>query len=155
VPGRRRAREIALLALYQSDLADNEPAEALRGAWAAAEEDEERLLLRGEKGSEERAFTHALVDGVAQRREEIDALIEEASLNWRLVRMPVVDRNILRLACFELLGRTDIPVSVIINEAVELAKRFGGADSRAFVNGILDRVAQDTGRGGRGPRRGG
>ena len=75
MPGRRRAREIALLALYQSDLADNEPAEALRGAWAAAEEDEERLLLRGEKGSEERAFTHALVDGVAQRREEIDALI--------------------------------------------------------------------------------
>ncbi|HNH48398.1 MAG TPA: transcription antitermination factor NusB, partial [Myxococcota bacterium] len=68
---------------------------------------------------------------------------------WRLGRMPVVDRNILRIGAWELGNRKDIPVSVSINEAIELAKRFGGAESRAFVNGILDRIAAEVGRGGR------
>jgi len=68
--------------------------------------------------------------------------------------MPAVDRNILRVGAHELIARGDIPASVSINEAIELAKRFGGAESRAFVNGILDRIAADTGRGGRRGRRG-
>ena len=116
---RRRAREFALQALYQ-----------------AAEDDEV-------------TFARRVVAGVERSREEIDALIERSSVNWRLVRMPVIDRNILRLAAFELLSCPDVPASVSINEAVELAKRYGDKDSRAFVNGLLDRIAAETGRGGR------
>ncbi|MFH1468893.1 MAG: transcription antitermination factor NusB [Pseudomonadota bacterium] len=153
VPGRRRSREIVLQALYDADLAGTQPGLALRGLWSALLDDDGSLGEAG-IGEDERRFANALVQGVQENTQRIDALIEEASLNWRLVRMPVVDRNILRLACYELIGCPEIPVSVTINEAVELAKRFGGDDSRAFVNGILDRVAHDLGRGGRGPRRG-
>ena len=87
--------------------------------------------------------------GVEARGEQIDQLIEQASVNWRIPRMPTIDRNILRLASFELLACPDIPASVSINEAIELAKRFGDRESRAFVNGILDRIAAEVGRGGR------
>lgn len=153
VPGRRRARELVLQALYDADLAGVAPDHALRALWAALLDDDGSLGSAG-IGEDERRFVSTLARGVQEHGPRIDALIEEASLNWRLVRMPVVDRNILRLACFELLGCQEIPVSVTINEAVELAKRFGGDDSRAFVNGILDRIAHDLGRGGRGPRRG-
>lgn len=153
VPGRRRSREIVLQALYDADLAGTQPGLALRGLWNALLDDDGSLGEAG-IGEDERRFANALVQGVQENTQRIDALIEEASLNWRLVRMPVVDRNILRLACYELIGCPEIPVSVTINEAVELAKRFGGDDSRAFVNGILDRIAHDLGRGGRGPRRG-
>ena len=73
-------------------------------------------------------------------------MIEEASTNWRVSRMPVVDRNILRIAVFELVECPDIPATVSINEAIELAKCFGAADSRAFVNGIVDRVARKLDR---------
>ncbi len=153
MPGRRRAREFVLQALYDADLAGLDPQIALRSLWAALLDDD-GTLGDGACPQEEDSFATSLAIGVSENAERIDALIEEASLNWRLVRMPVVDRNILRLACFELLACHDIPVSVSINEAVELAKRYGGDDSRAFVNGILDRVAHDIGRGGRGPRRG-
>ncbi len=153
MPGRRRARELVLQALYDADLAGLSPQQALRSLQAALLDDD-GTLGQGRLAADESDFAAALARGVQGNLQRIDALIEEASLNWRLVRMPVVDRNILRLACHELLGCHDIPVSVTINEAVELAKRFGGDDSRAFVNGILDRVAHDIGRGGRGPRRG-
>ena len=103
--------------------------------------------------AEEVQFATRLASGVEVRLSDVDALIEGASLNWRLVRMPVVDRNILRLAAYELLDCSDIPPSVSINEAVELAKRFGNKDSRSFVNGILDRIAAEIGRGGRRHRR--
>ncbi len=152
MPGRRRARELVLQALYDADLAAIPPLQAFTSLWAALLDDD-GTLGESELTAEEQAFATKLAGGVTEQLEAIDKLIEEASLNWRLVRMPVVDRNILRLACHELLSCHDIPVSVIINEAVELAKRFGGDDSRAFVNGILDRVAHDLGRGGRGPRR--
>jgi transcription antitermination protein NusB len=152
LPGRRRAREFVLQSLYDADLAAIPPQQALASLWAALLDDDGTL---GDAAltADEQEFATSLACGVAEQLARIDALIEEASLNWRLVRMPVVDRNILRLACHELLSCHDIPVSVTINEAVELAKRFGGDDSRAFVNGILDRVAHDIGRGGRGPRR--
>ena len=96
--------------------------------------------------SEEVEFAQRLCMGVEENRAGIDSLIEESSTNWRLPRMPIVDRNILRIAAFELMGCADIPATVSINEAIELAKRFGTADSRAFVNGIVDRMARQLGK---------
>lgn len=148
---RRRAREFALQALYAADIRTMTVPETLDQLWAEQMDAEE--LTQRPAEAEEVAFAKRLVDGVEGRRDEIDRLIEAASLNWRLARMPVVDRNILRLASFELLACKDIPPSVSINEAVELAKRFGDKDSRSFINGILDRIATDTGRGGRRNRR--
>ena len=84
--------------------------------------------------------------GVAAHQEELDALIARYSEHWRLERMALVDRNLLRLATFELLYRDDIPAKVVINEAVELAKRYGTEESGAFVNGLLDRIRLALGR---------
>ena len=144
--GRRRAREFALKALYQADVAEGAGSVALSGLWSG--------MLDGENDvkpaeSDEIEFAEMLIGSVDGRKEEIDELIEKASRNWRLARMPVVDRNILRLATGEMLLLPDVPVSVTINEAVELAKCFGDKESRAFVNGILDRIASIIGRGGR------
>ncbi len=142
---RRRAREFALQALYNTDVSGVTVSDALTGLWAG--------LLEGEGVDEHRPaendeveFAKRLALGVVSRKEEIDGLIEQCSTNWRLARMPVVDRNVLRIASFELLGCDDIPPTVSINEAVELAKRFGTAESRAFVNGIVDRLARNAGR---------
>lgn len=142
---RRRAREFALQALFEADLREVSVASALNDLWSG--------LMDGEGISEERSpeseeveFAGMLVHGVDQHRKKIDVLIEESSLNWRLSRMPVVDRNILRMAVYELLLCPDIPATVSINEAIELAKRWGSADSRPFVNGIVDRVARQLGR---------
>jgi len=148
---RRRAREFALQILYRMDLASVEPEKALSGLWAGQLDDDG--LSNRPAEAPEIEFTRRLVLGFSKQHAEVDALIEKASVNWRLLRMPVVDRNILRLASFELLACPDIPASVSINEAVELAKRFGDQDSRAFINGILDRIAMETGRGGRNKRR--
>jgi N utilization substance protein B len=92
------------------------------------------------------AFAKDLVAAASQRTKEIDELIASASKNWRIERMSRVDRNILRLGACELLQFKDVPVKVVINEAVELAKRFGTAESSAFVNGVLDRIASAVGR---------
>ena len=148
---RRRSREFALQILYRLDLAGADPERALAGLWEGQLEDD--ALSNRPAEAEEIEFTRRLVLGYAEQKSEVNALIESASVNWRLLRMPVVDRNILRLASFELLACSDIPASVSINEAVELAKRFGDQDSRAFINGILDRIATETGRGGRQGRR--
>jgi len=91
-------------------------------------------------------FAHALVAETRQRLSEIDDAVQSASRNWRLERMSRVDRNILRLATCELRRSDDVPVKVIINEAVELAKRYGTEDSAAFVNGLLDRIAHNLRR---------
>jgi N utilization substance protein B len=91
-------------------------------------------------------FAKGLVAAAVERSAEIDALITSSSKNWRLDRMSRVDRNILRLGATELLAFRDVPVKVVINEAVELAKRFGTAESSAFVNGVLDRIAGAVGR---------
>jgi N utilization substance protein B len=96
--------------------------------------------------SEEVEFAQRIVTGVASKRDDIDALIEGSSTNWRMARMPVVDRNILRMAVYELMDCQDIPATVSINEAVELAKKFGASDSRGFVNGIVDRIARQRQR---------
>jgi N utilization substance protein B len=92
------------------------------------------------------AFAKDLVAAASQHTKEIDEQIASASKNWRIERMSRVDRNILRLGACELLKFKDVPVKVVINEAVELAKRFGTAESSAFVNGVLDRIASAVGR---------
>jgi len=144
MPGRRRAREYALQALYAMDLGGSTPKLALAGVWSTQLETAETPV-----SDEEVAFATLLVEGVSSERDQLDRRIEQASTNWRLSRMPAVDRNILRMGAYEIAHVKDMPVSVSINEAIELAKRFGGAESRAFVNGLLDRIAAEVGRGGR------
>ncbi len=127
---RTRARERALQALYQIDVAAEGIDEALAAFWKSFEPVEREV----------REMAEALVRGVAEHRRAVDEAIEEASSNWRLDRMARVDRNVLRLAVYELL-QTDVPVKVVINEAIELGKKFGSESSGAFVNGVLDKVA--------------
>jgi len=95
---------------------------------------------------EGREYADAIVRGVIENLEKVDAVITAASTNWRLSRMGRVDRNVLRIGTHELLNNPEVPRAVVIDEAVELAKRFGSEDSGAFVNGVLDRVAEDLGR---------
>jgi transcription antitermination factor NusB len=103
-------------------------------------EDEDLMdLIRGDGDAQ--AFAEMLVSGVVAHLEDIDSLLEETSTNWKVARMARVDRNILRLATYELRYCEDIPARVTINEAIEIAKRYGEKDSNAFINGILDRIA--------------
>jgi N utilization substance protein B len=95
---------------------------------------------------EGRDYADALVRGVDEKREELDARITAASAHWRLERMARVDRNVLRLGTWELAYRPDVPRAVILDEAVELAKSFGTDESSAFVNGVLNRIAETLGR---------
>jgi N utilization substance protein B len=95
---------------------------------------------------EGRAYADELMRGIARELELTDERIRTASKNWRLERMTRVDRNVLRLGAFELANRPDVPRAVILDEAVEIAKRFGTIESGAFVNGVLDRIADDCGR---------
>ena len=142
---RRRSRHFALQALYQADLSEESLSTALAALWAGMVEGE-GIGDSKPPESEEVEFAQRVAHGVEQHREPIDELIESCSTNWRLSRMPLVDRNVLRMAAFELMHCPDIPATVSINEAVELAKRFGTADSRAFVNGIVDRMARQLNR---------
>ena len=104
-----------------------------------------RVRLDSEQALEAKAFTKDLVEGVEARRGQLDEVIQKASANWRLDRMATLDRNVLRIAVYELLFRGhEVPRKVAINEAIELAKTFGSRDSGAFVNGVLDRVGVRT-----------
>ncbi len=132
---RSRCREWALQFLYQADFAGQRLREDLERFWQHFHPEEGVPAYLGE-----------LAGGVASHLEELDALIVRYSEHWRLERMTAVDRNILRLAAYELLYQPDIPSKVAINEAVELAKRFGSENSGAFVNGLLDRIRQALGR---------
>ncbi len=127
---RRLGRELALQMLYALDMNPWEEHPAIPREPDAATKSYESL-----------DFAEELVKGVREKREEIDSKIAGKSKNWSIARMSRVDLNILRLAIFELLFRADIPRNVTINEAVEIAKKFGTEDSPAFVNGILDEVA--------------
>jgi transcription antitermination protein NusB len=137
---RRSGRAYALQVLYARDgeLADVAVAENAAARWAGE--------LELEVDEQAQQFARELVAAAAQRAAEIDELISAASKNWRIDRMSRVDRNILRLGACELLTFKDVPLKVVINEAVELAKRFGTAESSAFVNGVLDRIASAIGR---------
>jgi N utilization substance protein B len=135
---RRSGRAYALQLLYARD---GDPATDVAGAaasWAEA--------FELELDPTAQAFARELVAAASQHAVQIDALIGAASKNWRIDRMSRVDRNILRLGACELVAFPGVPVKVVINEAVELAKRFGTAESSAFVNGVLDRIATAVGR---------
>ena len=129
---RRESRELALQMLYALD---SNPSESLLDVLQLFREDQPSLPDRV------RQFAEGLVRGVHAERQVIDEAIKARSKNWALGRMPRVDLNIMRLATYELMFRTDIPKKVSINEAIEIARRFGDKDSPAFVNGILDEVA--------------
>ena len=132
---RRRAREAVLQMLFQLEATDESPQKVVR-------------LYRDSfaEGPIPDEFSVQLFHDIAGAIEEIDSVITSASDNWRLERMSRVDRNILRVGVYELKHTVpDTPVKVVINEAVELAKRFGAEESAAFVNGVLDRIAKDSG----------
>ena len=146
---RTRAREFALQGLYELDIngSANELEEALEDFWKDRTDmvltNPEKLALEDDKKEPEiRAYTEKLVRGTLEKKKQIDPTIERFAENWEMTRMACVDRNILRLATYEILHVDDIPVKVAINEAVELAKRYGEQDSSKFVNGILDRIAK-------------
>lgn len=132
---RSRCRELALQFLYQAEFAGP------RGAAEVAQ-----FWRHFRKGNQTPDYLLQLVEGVAVHLEELDALISRYSEHWRLERMAAVDRNLLRLAAYELLYEPRIPPKVVINEAVELAKLYGTEGSGAFVNGILDRIRVAAGR---------
>ena len=127
---RTKARECALQMLYQLDIRRGvEPSQIIEEFW------------RGEESSEEiRDFANRLVGGTREHLPDIDRLITLHASNWNMSRMAVIDRNILRLGTYELLHVEDVPPKVCINEAIELAKRFGDLESSKFINGILDAV---------------
>jgi transcription antitermination protein NusB len=132
---RTTARESALQMLFAIDSTDADPEDVIRDYWRETPGD-----------AEGRAFADALVRGAAQSLAELDQLITTASANWRVERMTRVDRNVLRVGAYELSRCPDIPRPVAIDEAVELAKRFGTEESSSFVNGVLDRIAENCGR---------
>ena len=132
---RRKSRELALQVLYQIDMDNGDVEEKFNLFWRHFNHSDEL-----------KEFSHKIVEGVCQRKEEIDELIEKHSEHWRLQRMTIVDRNVLRSAVFELMCCPDIPTKVILNEAVELGKKFGSEKTGPFINGILDRVSYQINR---------
>jgi len=126
---RTKARELALQALYQYDL---------RGAEVRGDVDD--LLARATEDAEVLDFARTLIDGAWLKRAEVDKAIEAAARNWEIRRMAAIDRNILRLATFELLYVPEIPPLVTINEAIDMAKKYSTKKSGHFVNGILDHI---------------
>ncbi|MEJ7605615.1 MAG: transcription antitermination factor NusB [Bryobacteraceae bacterium] len=131
--GRHKSRHRAVQILYQCDIRPLAPEHALAAFYDSlySEENKER--------PDRDEFMEELVAGALRQRSEIDALIEAQSANWRIERMPAVDRNILRLAVYELRQR-DLAAPIVIDEALELTRRFSGEDSVSFVNGVLDGV---------------
>ena len=130
---RRKSRETALQVLYQLNITKQDVHTAFVQFW-------EHFLSDGVADD----FIKRLVQGVLEHCPELDRLIEEYSEHWRLDRIDMIDRNILRMALFELLYCEEIPPKVTINEAIDLGKRFGSEDSGSFINGILDRVQNEV-----------
>ena len=131
---RTKARQLALQILYQIDITHDSFPVSLDNFWKSQTQKIDSAVKQ---------FSIELVKGIQGYREVIDSKIAQYAKNWELKRMAVVDRNILRQACYELLYRPDIPPKVSINEAIELAKRFSEAESGKFVNGILDSIRLD------------
>lgn len=132
MPLRSKAREFALQMLFQWEMNAQKPARIEAGFWTYA---------KSEKKT--RDFANQLFEGAVGRVKEIDALLGHHATHWRLDRMAVIDRNILRLAVFELRGGAATPPKVVINEAIELAKKFSSEEAAPFVNGILDAIHKE------------
>lgn len=131
---RRKGRELALQALYQMQMTGDASLEAV-----------EIFLRHFQGGVKARDFARRLVLGVLNHWEEIDGLIEQTADHWKLSRMAKVDLTILRMATYELVFCPDIPINVSMDEAIEIGKRYGSGNSAAFINGVLDHVAQASG----------
>ena len=129
---RRQAREIALQALYIIDTSGTSEAEAFA------------IVNRREDPADEATleFARSLVAGAVKEKADLDKLIEGAAQNWALARMAAVDRNVLRLSAYELLHRKDTPVNVVIDEAIEIVRKYSTEDSTRFINGILDKLKE-------------
>lgn len=126
---RRKAREIALQALYQAEM-------------SGAEATDLTLLKESfEVAKKGIPYAQILVNGITEQREKIDAVIRQHAKNWRVDRMSIVDRNLLRIGIYELLFQEDVPSTVVINESIEIAKKYGTDDSASFINGILDAIS--------------
>lgn len=145
---RRRSREVALQILFQLEVSKIAPQEAISLYYDILSVDEDKEF---HVPASLRPFAEELVEGVYMHQSEIDELITSASQNWRLERMSIVDRTVLRIALYEMMYCLDIPPKVSINEAVDLGKAFGGGESSAFINGILDNILTELIRQGRIP----
>ena len=134
---RTKAREYALQILYAVDITKDDPKDCVDRFWEGNEE----------SSGEVKKFASCLVLGVSDNKKEIDRMIAKYATNWKLDRMAVIDRNVLRFAAYELLYAKDIPPKVSINEAIDIAKKFGGPDSGKFVNGVLDKINKTERKG--------
>ena len=132
---RRQGREFALQVLYQLEMTDTEPRQALAMFWQ-----------NFQPGARAREFTTELVEGSWRERERLDGLIAEAAEHWRLGRLPKVDWNLLRLGAYELLCSPELSAGVTINEAIEIARRYCSDEAPTFINGVLDRIATLVGK---------
>ncbi|MES1209498.1 MAG: transcription antitermination factor NusB [Pseudomonadota bacterium] len=148
---RRRAREIALQILIQTDVnPEMDAAGALRVYFdhladdAGDDADDDRGAEAPSRAAPfDRGLVEEIVAGVSQNRAELDQIVQDLSRNWRLERMALVERNVIRLALYEMKFAPSVPTSVALNEAIELTKKFGTAEGAAFVNGLLDRAATE------------
>jgi N utilization substance protein B len=131
---RRKSRELCLQMLFQWDMAKQSPEQVRKGFWAE----------RPEVDTETRGFANELFSIATERQEQIDALIQKHAQHWRVDRMAAVDRNVLRTGVAELTGYKT-PRPVVINEALEIARRFSAPESVQFINGVLDSVGKDLG----------
>jgi N utilization substance protein B len=139
---RRGAREAAMRIMYSMEYSAN--SSGLNGEQSAKD------YWTAHKVSDQmRDYAMSIVNGVEKKKAEIDSLITEASENWTLDRMAAVDRNILRIAAYELLERQDVPPAVVVDEALEIAKRYSDQESVAFINGILGKLAKDAAQNGK------
>ena len=132
---RRKAREAALQFLFQDDfkLEEEIGVEALKDRFSS-------FCIIYQVNRQARPYAYTLLEGISENREQVDELIAKAASNWRLSRLAATDRNILRLSAFEMMNENNVPDHVAINEAVEIAKRFGSEESPSFINGVLDAV---------------
>jgi N utilization substance protein B len=130
---RRKSRELAMQMLFQGDLGKQKPEEVEQLFWDSREDVDE----------ETRGFADDLHRLATQREEEVDGLIQKHAQNWRLERMPVVDRNLLRTAVAEMIGYPKTPAAVVINETLEIARRYAAPESIHFLNGVLDAIGRE------------
>ena len=130
---RRKSRELAMQMLFQGDLGKQKPEEVTTLFWDSREDVDD----------ETRGFADELHRLATEREGEVDALIQKHAQNWRLERMPVVDRNLLRAAVAEMLGYPKTPAAVVINETLEIARRYAAPESIHFLNGVLDAIGRD------------